>query len=98
MLIYGSDIPYDDDITLDDFVKLVDNKSWEEFMPPGVTKRVFSKFRKYYDEDVFMAAGRRIRSIALNADTLTPTERTKEIANLFSYFKNPDKETVLIPW
>lgn len=57
-----------------------------------------SEFKKYYDEDVFIAAGRRIRNIAREADTLEPTERVKKIASLFSNFKNPDKETVLTPW
>ena len=98
LLIFGADVPYDDDITLDQFVDLVDEDSWAEFMPGGVTKEVFGKFRRFYDEDVFVAAGRRIRNVARYADTLAPTERTKRIAGLFSHFKNPDKETVLTPW
>lgn len=98
MLIYGADVPYDDDITLDKFVMLVDNRSWKEFMPHGVTKRLFKRFEKYYDQDVFIAAGRHIRNQARYADTLPPTERVKRIASLFSTFKNPDKETVLTPW
>lgn len=67
-------------------------------MPTGVTKEKFKEFQKYYDEDVFVAAGRRIRNIAREADTLEPTERVIKIAGLFKYFKNPDKETVLTPW
>lgn len=98
LLIYGADIPYDEEITLDRFVDLVDDSSWYEFMPKGVTKDKFREFQKYYDEEVFIAAGRRIRNIAREADTLEPTERVKKIAGLFSYFKNPDKETVLTPW
>lgn len=98
LLIYGADIPYDEEITLDRFVDVVDDSSWNEFMPNGVTKDKFKKFKKYYDEEVFIAAGRRIRNIAKEADTLDPTERVKKIAGLFSYFKNPDKETVLTPW
>jgi len=98
LLIYGADIPYDEEVTLDKFVDIVDDSSWEEFMPKGVTKRVFRDFQKYYDEEVFIAAGRRIRNISREADTLEPTERVKKIAGLFSYFKNPDKETVLTPW
>lgn len=98
LLIYGADIPYEDEITLDSFVKKVDDSSWKEFMPTGVTKKLFGQFKKYYDEDVFIAAGRRIRNIAREADTLNPTERVKKIAALFSNFKNPDKETVLTPW
>lgn len=98
LLIYGADVPYEDEITIDRFVDLVDDSSWEEFMPTGVTKEKFKKFQKYYDEDVFVAAGRRIRNIAREADTLDPTERVIKIAGLFKYFKNPDKETVLTPW
>lgn len=98
LLIYGADIPYDEEITLDHFIDIVDDSSWEEFMPNGVTKDIFKEFKKYYDEEVFIAAGRKIRNIAKKADALEPTERVKKIASLFSYFKNPDKETVLTPW
>lgn len=98
LLIYGADIPYDEEITLDRFVEEVDDSSWDEFMPNGVTKKIFADFRKYYDEDIFIAAGRRIRNIAREADTLNPTQRVKKIASLFANFKNPDKETVLTPW
>lgn len=98
LLIYGADIPYDEEITLDKFVDIVDDSSWDEFMPTGVTKAKFKEFQKYYDEEVFIAAGRRIRNIARDADTYGPTERVAKIAGLFKYFKNPDKETVLTPW
>lgn len=100
LLIYGADIPIDEDFTinmlLDD--KIVDEASWNEFMPSGVTKDVFKQFMKYYDQDIFVAAGRRIRNTVIGADELAPTERVKQIALLFSCFKNPDKETVLTPW
>ncbi|MDO4466838.1 MAG: Eco57I restriction-modification methylase domain-containing protein [Bacillota bacterium] len=98
LLIYGADIDFDKEITIDDLPKLVDDASWEEFMPKGITKQLFMEFTKYYDEDVFISAGRRIRNIAKEADFLEPTERVKSIAALFSNFKNPDKETVLTPW
>lgn len=98
LLIYGADIPYDEEITIDSFVDIVDQASWNEFMPQGITKAMFKQFKKYYDAEVFIAAGRRIRNLAKAADTLEPTERVIKIASLFSYFKNPDKETVLTPW
>lgn len=98
LLIFGAAVEYDRDITLAEFVEEVDNESWREFMPAGVTKALFKKFQQYYDEDVFIASGRQIRSIAREADTLPTTERVQKIASLFSYFKNPDKETVLTPW
>lgn len=98
LLIYGANVPYDEEITLDRFIEEVDDSSWNEFMPVGVTKEIFKEFKKYYDEDIFIAAGRKIRSVTHEADILPPTERVKKIATLFSSFKNPDKETVLTPW
>ena len=98
LLIYGADFKIDEDITIEKLVENVDDISWKEFMPPNVTKELFRKFLKYYDKDVFIAAGKRIRNTVKSADELEPTERIKKITELFSYFKNPDKETVLTPW
>lgn len=98
LLIYGADVDVDEDIDIECFVNLVDKDSWEEFMPTGVTKRMFNQFAKYYDRDVFIAAGKRIRRLAASAEKDTPTRRVMQIAEIFSHFKNPDKETVLTPW
>lgn len=98
LMIYGANVPIDEDIDIDRFVELVDDTSWAEFMPKGVTKQLFAEFTKYYDRDVFIAAGKRIRKLAAAADKETPTRRVKLIAEIFRHFKNPDKETVLTPW
>lgn len=98
LLIYGADVPVDREITVDNFVDLIDDASWDEFMPTGVTKDIYQKFSKYYEQDVFVAAGRQIRNMALAADELSPDDRVKKIAAQFAMFKNPDKETVLTPW
>ena len=98
MLIYGADVPVDEKITIERFVKMVDEESWEEFMPKGVTKKKFADFIEYYDRDVFEDAGIQIRKLAKTADKLPPGQRVQQIARIFSYFKNPDKETVLTPW
>ncbi len=98
LLIYGADVPIDDDITIDEFANLIDDDSWTEFMPKGVTKDFFAEFTRYYDRDIFVEAGHNIRERARRADELIPTERVKKIAALFATFKNPDKETVLTPW
>lgn len=98
LMIYGANVPIDEDIDIDRFVELVDDTSWAEFMPKGVTKPLFADFTKYYDRDVFIAAGKRIRKLAAAADKETPTRRVKLIAEIFRHFKNPDKETVLTPW
>lgn len=39
-----------------------------------------------------------IRAKAFDCDALLPTERIQAITEIFSTFKNPDKETVLTPW
>lgn len=98
LLIFGAEIDSFKDINCDNFVELIDDSSWEEFMPRGVTKEMFKEFSKYYDQDIFVEAGRQIRNAALYADTLSPDERVKNIALIFATFKNPDKETVLTPW
>ena len=98
LLIYGAEVPIDKEITVDNFVDLIDDSSWNEFMPTGVTKATYKKFSKYYEQDVFVAAGRQIRNMALAADELSPDERVNKIAAQFAMFKNPDKETVLTPW
>lgn len=67
-------------------------------MPKGVSKQKFNAFKKYYDPDIFCAAGKRIRAMAKAADKLSVEERIGRITDIFSTFRNPDKETVLTPW
>lgn len=98
LLIYGANVNYDDDITIENFTDIIDDISWEEFMPRGITKEKFKELSKYYDSEIFIEAGRRIRNISKHADSLSPIERAKAISNLFLSFRNPDKETVLTPW
>ena len=103
LLMYGADLQKNLDgteeaITLDNFCDLVDDLSWEEFMPKGVTKEIFGQFKKYYDSDVFRESGVKIREMACAADKLSIEERIERISSIFATFRNPDKETVLTPW
>lgn len=99
LLIYGADIKNEDEeLTIDNFTSLIDHQSWEEFMPRGVTKHTFNAFKKYYDAEIFAAAGKRIRAMARAADKLPIEERIARISAIFGTFRNPDKETVLTPW
>ena len=98
LMLYGADGNWDEDISLDRFVELVDEASWAEFMPKGVTKKLFEKFKKYYDKDVFALSAKSIRRQAQGADALFPEERIQILAEVFGRFRNPDKETVLTPW
>ncbi len=99
LLIYGAELKNEDEeITIDNFASLIDDQSWEEFMPKGVDKEKFEKFKKYYEPDVFREAGKRIREMARAADKFSIEERIERIATIFNTFRNPDKETVLTPW
>lgn len=98
LLFYGADADITEIIHLKDFVNIVDEESWQEFMPNGLKQSLFLDILKYYDEDVVVGAGLRIRKMAKAADELPPTLRAKRIVEIMSKFKNPDKETVLTPW
>lgn len=98
LLIYGANVDITEDITVGSLTDIIDESSWKEFMPNGVTKEIFKKFSKYYDPEIFIAAGRKIRNLTKSADMLEPLERIKKISDIFLCFRNPDKETVLTPW
>lgn len=103
LLIYGAKLQKnldgsEIDITIDNFTDIVDELSWKEFMPAGVTKELFDKFKKYYDPDIFRESGVRIRQMTQAADSLRIEERIERISTIFNTFRNPDKETVLTPW
>lgn len=103
LLIYGADLQKnldgsEADITIDNFTDIVDDLSWKEFMPAGVTKEMFSRYKKYYDADIFRESGVRIREMTKAADSLRIEERIERISTIFNTFRNPDKETVLTPW
>ena len=99
LLIYGAELKDENqEITINNFASLIDDQSWEEFMPKGVDKEKFDKFKKYYDPDIFREAGKRIREMARAADKFTIEERIERISAIFNTFRNPDKETVLTPW
>lgn len=98
LLVYGADIPFEQDINIDNLTDIVDDVSWEEFMPKGLTKEDFKRCKKFYDETIFVGAGRAIRNRIKDAEKLPVMERVKEIAEILGTFRNPDKETVLTPW
>ena len=102
LLVYGAEINDDDgeEITIDNFAsdKIVDQASWDEFMPKGFTKETFNILKDCFDRSIFTGAAKRIRQMVKEADNLNTEDRIAKIATIFSYFHNPDKETVLTPW
>lgn len=98
LLMYGADIKDRDELEISNFTTLVDDESWAEFMPPNISKADFDAVRDCYDSVRFKGSAEKIREFAENSDKLSITDRVKEVARIFSFFHNPDKETVLTPW
>ncbi len=99
LMLYGAELTDEtEEITIDNFTEKIDDLSWSEFMPHGVTKQDFQEFVVFYDNDIFRAAGRRIREMVRSADKLSVEDRIERLTQIFSTFRNPDKETVLTPW
>ena len=99
LMMFGAKV--DDEntgITLENFTRIIDDGSWREFMPRGVDKPMFNKFRKCFNAAIFVAAGKRYRQLAREADEMSVEDRIARITEIHSYFHNPDKETVLTPW
>lgn len=100
LLMYGGADAGDpkDDLTVDNFTRKIKDESWAEFMPKGITKEDFNKIRKCFNATRFEEAGKRYRALTREADFIHVEERIRQITEIFGYFRNPDKETVLTPW
>ena len=99
LLIYGAKVDDEDiGITVDNLTERIDDSSWVEFMPRGITKEIFNELKPCFNSKMFALAGKRYRFLAREADSMHIDERVHRIAEIFSYFHNPDKETVLTPW
>lgn len=99
LLMFGAEV--DDEkigINIDNITERIDDDSWNEFMPKGATKSYFKKIKHCYNDSMFRKAGTMIRDWARETDDMHIEERIARIAKIFTYFKNPDKETVLTPW
>lgn len=100
LLMYGGADAGDtkEDITVDNFTRKISNDSWYEFMPKGISKADFNKIKKCFNATRFEEAGKKYRALTREADFMHVDERIRQITEIFSYFRNPDKETVLTPW
>ena len=85
-------------LTVDNFTKLITDESWNEFMPKKISKDDFNKIRKVFKATRFEEAGKKYRALAIEADDMHIDDRMERITTIHSWFKNPDKETVLTPW
>lgn len=103
LLMYGAKLKdtetEDEALAVENFTSLVDDASWKEFMSDGFTKEMFDNdIKRAYDPDVFLAASKKIRTMAKSLDNESVVNRIKQLSYIFSTFRNPDKETVLTPW
>ena len=100
LLMYGGADAGDpkDELTVDNFTRKIKDESWAEFMPKGISKEDFNKIKKCFNATRFEEAGKKYRALTREADFMHVDERIKQITEIFSYFRNPDKETVLTPW
>ena len=100
LLMYGGADAGDtkEDITVDNFTRKIKDESWYEFMPKGISKADFNKIKKCFNATRFEEAGKKYRALTREADFMHMDERIRQITEIFSYFRNPDKETVLTPW
>lgn len=100
LLMYGGADAGDtkEGITVDNFTRKISNDSWFEFMPKGISKSDFNKIKKCFNATRFEEAGKKYRALTREADFMHVDERIRQITEIFSYFRNPDKETVLTPW
>ena len=100
LLMYGGADAGDtqEDITVDNFTRKIKEESWIEFMPKGITKEDFNKIKKCFNATRFEEAGKKYRALTREADFMHVNDRIRQITEIFSYFRNPDKETVLTPW
>lgn len=97
LMIYGV-IDNIEGLTLDSFISKIDQESWNEFMPKGVSMKLFLKIKHFYREDIFVATAKAIVERLHKADSLPIHERVVEIASILSDFCYPDRETILTPW
>lgn len=100
LLMYGGADAGDpkDELTVDNFTRKIKDESWTEFMPKGISKEDFNKIRKCFNATRFEEAGKKYRALTREADFMHIDERIRQITEIFSYFRNPDKETMLTPW
>lgn len=100
MLVFASDPSKP--VTVENFTTVIDDPSWDEFMPKGFKKTgdkvSWENLKKFYNRSVFEGACVEIQERTAKMDNYSVLDRVAAVANLFSTFRNVDKETVLTPW
>ena len=99
LLLFGS-VANPTGLTLRQLISndVIDNESWEEFMPKKFTKEMMLQIAHLVKIDVLISSAAEIIEETKKADALPIEQRVMVIAEMLSRFHFPDKETVLTPW
>ena len=99
LLLFGS-VANPTGLTLRQLISndVIDNESWEEFMPKKFTKEMMLQIAHLVKIDVLISSAAEIIEETKKADALPIEHRVMVIAEMLSRFHFPDKETVLTPW
>lgn len=99
LLLFGA-VSNTNGLTVDELIsdEIIDQESWDEFMPPKFTKEMFRQLSHLIAVDVLISSTAEIIKMTRKADELTIQQRIIEMARIISRFHFPDKETVLTPW
>lgn len=99
LLLFGS-VTDTSGLTIDAILdnSIIDNESWEEFMPNKFTKAMLKQIAHLVKVDVLISSATKIIEKAKAADNLPIEDRVIAMAQMLHKFHYPDKETVLTPW
>ena len=99
LLLFGA-VEDTSHLSIDELLKedVIDQPSWDEFMPMGFTKPMLLQIKHLVKEDLLISCTAEIIKLAKKADLMPVEQRVVEIARMLSTFHYPDHETVLTPW
>ena len=98
LLLFGA-ISTTEGLTVDDLLdKVIDDESWSEFMPKGLTKPMFRQISHLIKTDVLISSTSLIIDRAKGTDEMRVSQRVRAIAEMLKLFHFPDRETILTDW
>ena len=98
LLMFGA-ITSTDGLTINELLdKIIDDESWSEFMPKGLTKPLFKEIAHLIKTDVLISSTNLVINGAKEADAMSVSQRVRAIAAILKKFHFPDRETILTDW
>ncbi len=98
LLMFGA-VTNTDGLTINELLdKIIDDESWSEFMPKGLTKPLFKEIAHLVNTDVLISSTNLVINGAKEADAMSVAQRVRAIAAILKKFHFPDRETILTDW